>query len=92
MFMCPLLLRWRCGGEPSDSGWEFAVSGMLVVTDVGDSPLSVMTVVCEVVASDSKWDFVEPQHFSFDAWFPSFIWRPGLQAGDSFENFVSSPK
>ena len=44
MFMCSLLLRWRCGAEPSDSGWEFAVSGMLMVTDVGDSPLSVMTV------------------------------------------------
>ena len=36
-------------GEPSDSGWEFAASGMLVVTDVGDSAPSVVTVMCEGV-------------------------------------------
>ena len=42
-------------GEPSDSGWEFgsecgsvAVSGVLV-TDVGETPLSVVTVMREGV-------------------------------------------
>ena len=50
-------------GEPSDSVWEFAVSGMLVVTDVGDSAPFVVTVMCEGVSSDLGWDFVEPQSF-----------------------------
>ena len=36
-------------GEPSDSGWEFAVSGMLVVTGVGDSAPSLVTVMCDGV-------------------------------------------
>ena len=59
-------------GELSDSGWEFgsecgsvAVSGVLVVSDVGESASSVVTVLCEGVPSDAEWDFVEPQSFSF---------------------------
>ena len=38
---------------------------MLVVTDVGEPAPSVVTVMCEGVPSDSEWDFVEPQSFSF---------------------------
>ena len=66
MFMCPpsFAVEVVGDGEPSDSGWEFAVSGMLVVTDVGESAPSVVSV-CEVVPSGSEWDFVEPQSFSF---------------------------
>ena len=52
-------------GEPSDSGWEFAVSGMLRVTDVGETASSVVTVMCESAPSDSEWDFVELQSISF---------------------------
>ena len=59
-------------GEPSDSGWEFgsecgsvAVSGVPVVTDLGETAPSLVTVMCEGVLSDSEWDFVEPQSFSF---------------------------
>ena len=59
-------------GEPSDSDWEFvsecgsvAVSGVPVVTEVGETAPSVVTVMCEGVPSDSEWDFVEPQSFSF---------------------------
>ena len=59
-------------GEPSDSGREFGsecgsvvVSGVPVVTDVGETALSVVTVMCEGVPRDSEWDFVEPQSFSF---------------------------
>ena len=38
---------------------------MLVVADVGESAPSMVTVMCEGVPSDSGWDFVEPQSFSF---------------------------
>ena len=38
---------------------------MLVVADVGGTAPSVVTVMCEGVPSDSEWDFVEPQSFSF---------------------------
>ena len=56
----------------SDSGWEFGsecgsvdMSGVLVVPDVGEAASSVVTVICGGVPSDSAWDFVEPQSFSF---------------------------
>ena len=59
-------------GELSDSGWEFgseccseAVSGVLVVSDVGETAPSVVPVMCEGAPSDSEWDFVEPQSLSF---------------------------
>ena len=63
-------------GEPSDAGWEFgsecgsecgsvAVSGVPVVSDVGETAPSVVTVMCGGVLSDSEWDFVEPQSCSF---------------------------
>ena len=59
-------------GELSDSGWEFgsecgsvAVSRVPVVSDVGESASSFVAVMCEGVPSDSEWDFVEPQSFSF---------------------------
>ena len=42
-----------------------AVSGVPVVTDVGVIAPSVVTVMCEGVPSDSEWDFVKPQSFSF---------------------------
>ena len=53
------------GGEPSDSGWDFAVSGVLVGSDVCHSVPFVVTVMCDGVPSDSMWDFAEPQSFSF---------------------------
>ena len=59
-------------GEPSDSCWELgsecgsvAVSGVPEVPDVGETAPSLVTVMCEGVPSDSEWDFVEPQSFSF---------------------------
>ena len=49
-------------GEMSDSGWEFGsesgsvvVSGVPVVPDVGEAALSVVTVLCGGVPSDSDW-------------------------------------
>ena len=41
------------------------MSGVLVVPDVGEAASSVVTVICGGVPSDSAWDFVEPQSFSF---------------------------
>ena len=38
---------------------------MTVVPDVGEATPSVVTVTCGGVPSDSEWDFVEPQSFSF---------------------------
>ena len=59
-------------GEPSDSVWELgseggsvAVSGVPVASDLGETAPSVVTVMCEGVPSDSEWDFVEVQSFSF---------------------------
>ena len=59
-------------GEPSGSCRVFvsecgsvAVSGVLVVTDVGETAHSAVAAMCEGVLSDSEWDFVEPQSFSF---------------------------
>ena len=42
-----------------------AVSGVPVVSDVGETAPSVVTVMCEGAPQDSEWDFVEPQSFSF---------------------------
>ena len=51
-------------GELSDSGWEFgseccsdAVSGVLVVSHVGETAPSVVTVMWEGAPSDSERDF-----------------------------------
>ena len=59
-------------GEPSDSGWDLgsecgsvAVSGVLVVTDVSGTALSVVTVMRVGAHADSEWECVEPQSFSF---------------------------
>ena len=59
-------------GEPSDSVCEFgseggtvAVSGVPVASVLGESAPSVVTVMCGGVPSDSEWDFVEVQSFSF---------------------------
>ena len=55
-------------GEISECDSEcgsVAVSGVPVVIDVGETASSVVTVMCEGVPSDSEWDFVEPQSFSF---------------------------
>ena len=41
------------------------MSGVPVFPDVGEATPSVVTVICGVVPSDSEWDFVEPQSFSF---------------------------
>ena len=48
-------------GEPSGSGWEFvsecgsvAVSGVPLVTDVGETAPSFVTVMCEGAPSDSE--------------------------------------
>ena len=41
------------------------MSGVSVVPDVGETAPSLVTVMCEGVPSDSEWDFVEPQSFSF---------------------------
>ena len=41
------------------------MSGVPVVTDVGETAPSVVTVMWEGVPFDSDWDFVEPQSFSF---------------------------
>ena len=69
-------------GEPSDSGWEFgsecgsvAVSGVPVVTDVGETAPSDVSVMCEGVPSDSEWDFVEPQSFSLSRNVISLVWK-----------------
>ena len=42
-----------------------AVSGLLVIPDVGEAAPSVVTVMCGGALSASEWDFVEPQSFSF---------------------------
>ena len=69
-------------GEMSDSGWEFGsesgsvtVSGVPVVLDVGEATPSVVTVLCGGVPSDSDWDFVEPQSFSFPTSVISLVWK-----------------
>ena len=37
------------------------MSGVPVVTDVGETAPSVVTVICEGVPSECEWDFVDPQ-------------------------------
>ena len=48
----------------SDCG-SVALSGVVVVTDVPVSPSSAVAVMSEASLSDSDWEFVEPQSFSF---------------------------
>ena len=48
----------------SDCGSE-ASSGVPVVTDVPVSPSSTAVVMSEALVSDSDWEVVEPQSFSF---------------------------
>ena len=63
--------RWwvlvRCRILVGSSGRSVALlmSGVPVVLDVGEAALSVVKVMCGGVSSDSEWDFVEPQSFSF---------------------------
>ena len=47
------------------SSGSVAGSCVPLVTDVGETAPSVVTVMCEGVLSDSEWDFVEPQSLSF---------------------------
>ena len=52
-------------GTLNGSSGSFAGSCVSVVTFVGETAPSVMTVMCEVVLTDSEWDFVEPPSLSF---------------------------
>ena len=51
-------------GGLSDYGSEVS-AGVLVVTDVFDSHSSTVVVMSEVLVSDSDWEVVTPQTFSF---------------------------
>ena len=48
----------------SDCG-SVTLSGVPVVTDVPVSPSSAVAVMSETLLSDSGWEIVEPQSFSF---------------------------
>ena len=59
---CGDLWDESCGLSDCDSvKW----TGLLVVTDVLESPSSAVAEMCEGVSSDSGWEVVELQSFSF---------------------------
>ena len=76
-----LIVSWE-RGFPSVSGWEFASeccsvvgSDVSVLAGVGVTALSVATVVCEDVPSDSECDFVKSQSFSLPRCLISLVWK-----------------
>ena len=48
---------------------------MRVVLDVSEAVLSVVTVRCDGVLSESGWDLVEPQSFSSPRSVISLLWK-----------------